>query len=262
MRIKPPFSYYGGKQQMAKKIIEYYPVHNLYGETHLGGGANFWGKEPSNVEVINDIDGRVINFYKMCKTQFPKLKSLIEQTPHSRKAHQEAAFVLENQDLYSNVKIAWAFWVQTNMSFGSAIGAGFGYGRKKNSMEKKLHNRRLNFTEQYCERLERVQIECTDATRVITSRDAEDSFFYNDPPYINTHCGHYGGYTEKDFTGLLECLSGIKGKFLLSSFNSDILDEFTKQFNWDKLEFEMATSMNHGKTRKIEVLTANYKLAA
>lgn len=261
--MKTPISYYGGKQMMASHIIRLFPPHNLYCEPFFGGGAVFFMKEPSPVEVINDHDERVINFYRICKTNFDFLKDLIDQTPHSKKMHEESEHVLRNPVLYSPVKQAWAFWAQTNMSFGSCIYAGFGYGRKKNSSEKKLMNKRKSFTLEYQQRLDCVQIECRDALKVIDTRDCEEAFFYCDPPYFNAVMGHYGGYTRENFMNLLEVLSNIKGKFLLSSYDSTILQEYIKRKGWYSIKKEMNLCMANkgGKNKKKnEMLTANYNI--
>lgn len=259
-KMKTPISYYGGKQQLAGKIIPLFPDHNLYCEPFFGGGAIFFQKEPSKVEVINDIDDRVVNFFKVCKTDFNLLKYLIMQTPHSRSVHREAEQVLKNPELYSKVKRAWAFWVQTNMSYGCAIFGGFAYGKTKSSSEKKTLNKRNNFTDEYAKRLDCVQIEQNDAVKVIKSRDSFNSFFYCDPPYYNSDCGHYGGYTVDDYKVLLETLANIDGKFLMSSYNSDILGDFTKKNKWDKVEHTMMMPMSRNTKTKTEVLTANYRL--
>ncbi|MBV6478707.1 MAG: hypothetical protein HGGPFJEG_01464 [Ignavibacteria bacterium] len=257
--MKTPISYYGGKQMMASKILNLIPAHNLYCEPFFGGGAIFFAKEVSNVEVINDHDERVMNFYRVTKSHFNELKTLIEQTLHSRKLHDESEFVLKNPILFSRLKQAWAFWVQTNMSYGSCMFGGYGYARKKNSTEKKIMNKRNNFIQDYQKRLECTQIECMDALKVVTSRDAKESFFYCDPPYFNAVMGHYGGYTKDNFEDLLKTLSGIKGKFLMSSYDSDILKKYTGKHKWQQRKIEMNLSMSLGK-KKIEVLTSNYNL--
>ena len=257
--MKTPISYYGGKQTLASTIIDLFPPHNLYCEPFFGGGAVFFAKIPSPVEVINDHDYRVVNFYQICKSHFDYLKELIDLTPHSRKLHQEAEHVIKNPQLYSNIKQAWAFWVQCNMSFGSCMLAGFAYGRKKNSSEKKIMNKRNSFNDEYRKRLECVQIECNDALKVIKSRDSENSFHYCDPPYFNAVMGHYGGYTEENFEDLLKTLAEVKGKFLLSSYPSPLLEKYTKLHKWDTINLEMNLCMSKGK-KKIECLTANYKI--
>lgn len=257
--MKTPISYYGGKQMMASRILSLIPAHNLYCEPFFGGGAVFFTKEPSNVEVINDHDERVMNFYRVTKTHFEDLKKLVDLTLHSRKLHDESDFVLKNPILFSRLKQAWAFWVQTNMSYGSCLFAGYGYARKKNSQEKKIMNKRNAFIQDYQKRLECTQIECMDALKVIRSRDSKESFFYCDPPYYNAVMGHYAGYTKDDFEELLKILGRIKGKFLMSSYDSDILKKYSNKYKWNQLKIQMNLNMSKGK-KKIEVLTSNYKL--
>lgn len=109
-------------------------------------------------------------------------------------------------------------------------------------------------------RLEHVQIECADACYIINSRDSYDSFFYCDPPYINTCQGHYDGYTETDYENLLITLANIEGKFLLSSFPTDILEHYVKKYGWYQRQYEMNNSASGSRKRKIEVLTANYEI--
>lgn len=259
---KTPISYYGGKQNLVKIILSLIPDHNLYCEPFVGGGAVFFAKTPSPVEVINDYDGKVINFYKVCKLQFSKLQKLIQATPHSRKIHTEAAAILKKGSAKDLVKWAWAFWVQTNMSFSSKIFGGYAYERQSNGISKKVFNKKAQFTEAFCERLDLVDIECNDALKVIKSRDTPESFFYVDPPYFNSDMGHYKGYTETDFRNLLELLSKIKGKFLLSSYPSDVLNQFTKKNRWHTFSKEQKISVTRGHRDKLktEVFTANYNI--
>lgn len=261
--MKTPITYYGGKQSLAKKIISLFPKHHLYCEPFAGGLAVLFAKEKSAVEVVNDKDWRVVNFFKVLKTKYDELNKLVQETPHSRSCHEKASHIMNNPLIFSDVERAWAVWASCNMGFGSMIDASWGYARKKNSCELKLNNKRADFPQELSHRLDVVQIECRDAVKVIKSRDTETSFFYIDPPYINTDCGHYAGYTEANFRELLITLTEIKGKFLLSSFPSDILNEFIKKNSWKTIEIDkplcMSAKTNSGK-RKIEVLTANYSI--
>ncbi len=63
VEIKTPISYYGGKQNMVRHILPLIPVHNLYCEPFVGGGAVYWKKEPSKVEVINDTNKDILKEY-------------------------------------------------------------------------------------------------------------------------------------------------------------------------------------------------------
>jgi len=100
---------------------------------------------------------------------------------------------------------------------------------------------------------------------VIASRDSEKAFHYVDPPYIDMNQGHYKGYTREDFQRLLETLSNLKGKFLLSSYSSDILTEYSMKNNWFTKVIEKPLAAYKAETgckrrKRVEVLTANYQI--
>ena len=259
--MKTPLSYYGGKQQLAARILGLIPEHRIYCEPFLGGAAVFFAKNPSQVEVINDTNGELINFYEVLQRDFPALEKEISISLHSRKQHRQAQVIYENPEMFDRVKRAWAVWMLANSSYSCMLDGGFGYDRD-GSTSKKLKNKRLNFSLDYTIRLQQAQIECCDALRIIKSRDTTDTFFYLDPPYVGSDQGHYNGYTQDDFDALLLLLEGLQGKFLLSSFRNKTLSEYAERNNWEALEFKMACAMtNSNKPRsKVEVLTANYPI--
>jgi DNA adenine methylase len=263
MGMRTPLSYYGGKQQLATRILGMIPEHRIYCEPFCGGAAIFFAKEPSKVEVINDTNGEIINFYEVLKRDFPALEQEIKMSLLSRKQHRQAWVIYENPDMFGRVKRAWAVWMLANFSYGCMLNGGFGYDRV-GKYGKKMSNKLAAFTEDFTIRLRRTQIECRDALWIIQSRDTPDSFFYCDPPYVGADQGHYDGYMQEDFDALLKLLESIKGKFLLSSYRNKSLKEFAERNSWYKLEFEMASSMTHGKgnsSKKVEVLTANYPIS-
>lgn len=259
--VKTPITYYGGKQRLVSLILSLIPEHRLYCEPFVGGAAVFFAKGPSEIEVINDLNGEVVNFYHVCHTNFKQLNELIQSTPHSRQVHRETHDILKTAHHHKPVKRAWAFWAQTNMSFSSRVFGGYAYEKKSNGTLKRFVNKKLAFTEAVKERLSMVDIENNDALKVIRSRDTEDSFFYCDPPYFNSNMGHYKGYNEKDFQELLTTLSRIKGKFLLSSYPSEILEKYIKENNWYVLKKSTGVSVTYQTDKvKTEVLTANYPI--
>lgn len=248
---------------MLKHILPLIPPHKIYTESFFGGGAVFFAKEPAESEIINDINHMVINFYEVVKTDFEALKEKIESTMFSRATYTIAWTIYRMPQLFSKVVRAWAFYIGTNMGFACHIGSwGFDkYGKRS----KAFLNKKMRFDINISKRLLGVQIECDDACKVITSRDAEDAFHYVDPPYIDTHQAHYGGYTKQDYEQLLETLSQVKGKFLLSSFPSEILEKYTQQYGWYTKSFSQPLSSQkvpEGSSRRLktEVLTANYPI--
>ena len=262
--MKPPLTYYGGKQQLTKLILSLIPKHDQYIEPYFGGGAVFFAKPVSKLEVINDTNAELINFYRILKLEFTLLQKEIACTIHSREYFQQAKVIFQNPKLFPEIKRAWAVWVLSNQGFASKLNGSWGYDKKMNKSARQLLSKRIAFSQDLIKRMDSVQIECSDALDVIRNLDCETAFFYCDPPYFNSHMGHFSRYTKQDFQKLLDELSKIKGKFLLSSYPSDILDEFTKQQGWytRKVDKPLALSSHPlvNKRRKTELLTANYPI--
>jgi len=261
-QLRTPISYYGGKQKLATKILELFPEHKLYAEPFLGGAAIFFAKPPSSVEVINDTNKELINFYRICRNRFHDLSALVRVTLHSREDHDNAWIIYNKPQLFDEVRRAWAVWVLSTQSFSSGLDRSWGYDKSENTTTKKISNKREQFTEELAFRLQSAQIECADALYIIQSRDTKDSLFYCDPPYYNADMGHYDGYSYEDFEALLRTLSSIKGKFILSSYPSEVLDRYTAQFGWHFKTFDqLVTSCGaEKKKRKVEVVTTNFAI--
>lgn len=263
--LKTPITYYGGKQNLISIILPLFPEHQTYIEPFVGGGAVFWAKRPSEVEVINDYNRELINFYEVCQNEFVELEKMVRISLHSRSLHADASVMYNNPHLFTRIQRAWAVWVLTSQSFSSMLDGTWGYDVIKGTTSRKISKKRDSFTEDYAIRLQNVQIENTDALRVIRSRDYEKAFHYCDPPYFNSDCGHYDGYSIDDFEELLRTLSSLQGKFLMSSYPSDILTKYSKQNGWHTRKVEQSVSVANGTggagKKKIEVLTANYDLS-
>ncbi|WP_299217002.1 DNA adenine methylase [uncultured Dokdonia sp.] len=261
---KTPITYYGGKLNMLSHILPLIPEHRIYTEAFFGGGAVFYGKEPTESEIINDTNNLVINFYEVIKTDFNSLKAKIEATLFARSTYSVAFAIYRMPHLFNKLQQAWAFYIATNMGFACNVGS-WGYD-KYGKRVKAFRNKKIAFDESIYKRLENVTIENNDAVKVITAYDTEDAFHYIDPPYINSDQGLYEGYTERDYTKLLDTLSTIKGTFLLSSYPSDILDEYIQKNGWYSKRFEKPLNASKGKlgeartSKKVEVLTANYPI--
>ena len=77
IKYKTPLTYYGGKQRIASWIVDHIPEHRIYCEPFFGGGAVFFAKEPSYLEVINDLNDNLINFYLQMQKNFKELAAEI-----------------------------------------------------------------------------------------------------------------------------------------------------------------------------------------
>jgi len=256
---RTPISYYGGKQQMLRYILPNIPEHRIYTESFVGGGAVYWAKKSSKLEVINDLNREVVNFYTVFKQHRERLNYYIEASLHSRSQYKDALVIYQNSHLFTKVERAWSFWILTNQGFSTMIGS-WGFDSTGKAITKNF-NKKLMMTAEMSARLEHTTIECYDANKVIRLYDRPDTFHYIDPPYINANQGHYAGYTEVMFESLLNTISEVKGKFILSSYPSDILSKFVKRYKWYSYEINMQLCTSNRKgAKKTEILTANYPL--
>ena len=212
--IRPPITYYGGKQSLAKYINDILPEHFIFVEAFFGGGALTFFKEPSPVEVVNDADYRVTNFFWVLqdKVLFEELYHKVQLTMHSEPEYIKSHEILKlsRKDMCPNVDLAWAFWVHTNMGFGGSLESGWKFCNSSDGtgghIGKTTRNKRMAFTHRIHKRFESIQICSRDALRVIKDRDSEETVFYLDPPYPGYDQGHYEGYTHRDLQKIDDCL--------------------------------------------------------
>lgn len=259
--MKSPLTYYGGKATLAPEIVPRLHAHARYVEPFCGGAAIFFAKRPAEMETLNDTNGELINFYRIVQHDFIALEKRIQITLHSRDEHRKARVINNNPDMFPPLERAWAVWVLSQQSFSAMLDGSFGYDMN-GQMARKVAAKRETFTWEYARRLQNVQLECTDAIKVIRTYDTAQTLFYCDPPYYNSDCGHYDGYTLEDYTALLEALSRIEGKFMLSSYPSPALAEYTARHGWRTKTYALKVSVSaHGPQKdKVEVVTANYEL--
>jgi len=187
LNLKTPITYYGGKQMMARHILPMIPEHNLYCEPFAGGAAIFFAKPRSEIEVLNDTNRELINFYRVLQNDFTSLEKEINITLHSRDLHRKASVIYNNPDMFSELKRAWALWVLASQGFAGQLDSSWGYDLTKNSTPRRLNNKKEAFTIDFAIRMQEVHLECADALYIIRSRDIADAFFYVDPPYFNAN---------------------------------------------------------------------------
>lgn len=263
--MKTPIVYYGGKTAIIPHLLEMVPKHEIYTETFFGGGALFWAKDKVQNETINDTRGDVINFYKVLKTRYRELKYLIDQSIMARDFHRHANSLLRASwrgEKVDPVNLAWAFWFASNFSYSRKLGSGMSYSNDRgNQVPDNVRQKKVEFTEILVRRIEHAYIENDNALKILESRNVPKAFHYIDPPYCNADMGHYrASFSWIEYRQLLEwCAYHCKGKFLLSNYNSEMLDAFIRIHGWYKKEIiHRIKAPRKSGNAKIEVLVSNY----
>jgi DNA adenine methylase len=250
-----PLSYLGGKNRVARKIISLIPEHNCYIEPFCGGAQVFFHKEPSNVEVLNDLDEDIFNFLRICQLHHQELVRYLQFCTVSRKWFQ--LFEAQAPETLSDIQRAARFFYLQKNCFGGlvrrknfkiGIQGGSNYNPHRIPMVLHLaHERLLN-----------VQLECLPYQKIIPRYDRPDTFFYLDPPYFGLP--HYKfNLTENDYVELAALLKNLKGRFLLSLNDKPEIRRIFASFKIHRLNFSYSAQRKAGKTYN-EVLISNYSL--
>lgn len=247
----------GGKRLLRKKIASLIPDDiKLYAEPFGGvGWVLFFKDKWADVEVYNDLDGRLVNLFRIVKYHPNALIDEIRFMLRSREMFEQAlAF-----EGYTDIQRAARFLFLVSTSFGG-MGQTFGVGRIAGGLRDitKLVDR----IEVIHERLKEVCVEHLDFDAFVSRYDFNGAFFYCDPPY--TSGAGYDVVSTKGFEHerLRDCLSKIKGRFLLSYNDSDEVRRLYEGFYL--LEVTRDKGINHinpnGREYK-ELLIANYDIS-
>ncbi|MEM9954367.1 MAG: DNA adenine methylase [Chloroflexota bacterium] len=230
----PPIRYFGGKWRIASWIMEQFPPHTTYVEPFCGGASILFRKQPSQYEVLNDLNSNIVTFFDVLRSRPQDLINVIQWTPYSREEHRKAHFDVPINHPDRPLEIARRFYVRSRQSFGSGEGQyTTGWRYQKN------HRRGLSCVEEFyrseqlylaAERLKSVQIECDDAIRCIQRFDSDETLFYVDPPYVfSTRHSNEHDYahelTDNQHVELADVLKSVQGMVLLSGYSSPLYEE-------------------------------------
>jgi DNA adenine methylase len=190
-RLRAPIQWFGGKGNMVAKLIRHVPPGGRpYCEPFMGAASLFFAREPAPVEVLNDMDGDLVNLFRCLQDPktFPHLKHRIRYTLYARAEFGRALEMLKDRAVTDPVLRAWAFFVAKNQSvsgISQSIGnwsrAFMSNGGCADTTNKWMM--RLSMLDDWHLRLLRGQIDNRDAIEVIRYWDNPDAVFYVDPPY-------------------------------------------------------------------------------
>jgi DNA adenine methylase len=226
--MKPPISYYGGKQRMASKIVPLLPPHTVYVEPFAGGLAVMFKKGLPDItdsshyrEVINDLDSNLVNFYRVLQdpVKHAELCHRLEYTPYSREIYNDCCDALKAGSV-SGIDRAYCYYIDIVCSFANKHLGGLGVSKAtRNSIATFNHRKNLNG---YNTRLHHTAIEHDDALKIVKRWDSPQTCFYCDPPYPSTTQAYQHKYTTDDYKAIVHALDNCKGSYVLSNYPCDI----------------------------------------
>ena len=202
----------GGKCRLAKHILPLFPEHRCYVEPFSGGAALYFMKKPFEVEVLNDVNGELINMYRVVKYHFEELVREFEWSLVSR----EMFGWLKNTttENLTDIQRAARFYYLQKMAFGGkAIGQTFGTATSS-PPKLNLFRMRKDIAVAH-ERLSRTYIERLDWQDCIRRYDSPRTLFYLDPPYYGT-TGYGNDFLLEEYSKIADLAKSIRGKMIIS----------------------------------------------
>lgn len=264
-----PIKYFGGKSFMAHHLHELAPPHLHRVHTHAGGLGEFWNWTHENVsEVVNDINGVVINFWRTLQHNetFEQFKRTIEAVPLSEEEFKQSQILgdMPIDDYNPNLWSAVHFFIQVRQSMSGRMDSftPLSKNRLRRGMNEQVSSwlTAIEGLPEVHTRLKRVAVVKGRDVTVILKEDSANTLFYCDPPYLHstrTSADVYANEMHKSHhEALLYTLSRIQGKFMLSGYDNDLYNSF----GWNRKEYDLPNHSASGeiKRRMKEIVWYNF----
>lgn len=258
----PLLKYPGAKWRLTDWIISLMPPHKSYLEPFFGSGAVFFRKPPSPIETINDLDGEIVNLFRVVRDQPEALERAVALTPYSREEYEAAWMRYKAGDETDPVERARLTLIRYWQAIGSRQIYRAGWLRDVAGREAAYTMRRwVRLPEcmaQAADRLKEAQIEQAPAVDLIRQFANPEVLVYADPPYVlgtrsqrqyNVEMGEDARHVE-----LLEALLSHPGPVMLSGYDNDLYNDMLK--GWAKRTHK---AQCEGGGARTEVLWLNYE---
>lgn len=260
------FGWYGGKFSHLDWLLPLLPSCHHYCEPFAGSGAVLLNREPSPVETYNDLDGEVVNFFRVLRDEKDKLVEAIGLTPFSREEFSIACILDPSQSALERARrfFVRARQVRTGLAQMASLGRWANCKNTSRAGMSGVVSRWLGSVEdlpQIAERLLRVQIENRPASDVIRLYDSSSTLFYCDPPYIHLTRGDTSSYgyemTDDQHRELAKILNSVQGLVALSNYQCALMDELYPAPKWIKT-VALEKTIHSTKGKRVEALWTNY----
>jgi DNA adenine methylase len=268
-RARPALRYYGAKFALAPWIIDHFPAEYPglhYIEPYGGSAGVLLRKAPSRLETYNDLDHRLVTFFRVLRDRPEELTESLSLTPYARAEYEGArnpAGDPEVTDLEVARRVYTEYWLSIA---GSPVRPGFKVQRSiagRYTPAPAGFIKATSYLPRLAERLRGVQIENINALELIKRVDGADTLLYVDPPYPAETRKHERSYSHemgaRDHKELAGLLSSYSGYVLISGYDSAEYRDLYDSAGWYRATRK--TRDNSGAKQALEVLWLNPRLA-
>lgn len=259
---KPVAPWLGGKRKLASTLIERIEriPHKTYIEPFVGMGGVFLRRAyRPQLEVVNDLNGEIINLFRILQRHYPQLMDVMRFQIASRREFER----LRNTDptTLTDLERAARFIYLQRLSFGGQVKGSFGVSPQTSP---RFSLARLEpILDAAHDRLEAVVFECLDWSDLITRYDTPDSLFYLDPPYFGGEADYGKGMFDRDdFKRMADQLAAIKGSFILSINDTPEIRDVFGGFILDEVRLTYTAGRDATKGKAKELIISNRSIEA
>jgi DNA adenine methylase len=256
--MNSPLPYFGGKSRMAQAIINHIPKHKTYAEVFGGAAWILFRKPPAQVEILNDLDRHLMNFYRVTKYHLESLVSEVAALQPGRDIFYMLREELDRPTLTDIQRAAAYYYIQKQAFAARPNKPSYATGPNRSPGFKPATARKI--LPMVAERLQSVVLENLPWERFINLYDSPETFFFIDPPYIG-HNEYRHSLKREDFSFLAKVLGGIEGKLLLTHTDTDEIKTIFKGFNFEPIEVGYSAGNLSGGQKRMpgkEVFISNY----
>jgi DNA adenine methylase len=264
MTIRSPIRWVGGKQKLREKILRIAPpigMYTCYVEVFAGGAWVLFGKQPSLVEVVNDYDTELINFYRILKKDINGLSRLILDTPFVSRDEFDRLFEQDPKRL-SQLERAQRFFYLLMAGWGGEIDKArfqtsitdLGGG---NRLFGAINSLRIRL-QPASERLRKVIIERLDWRECIKRYDSKKTFMFLDPPYPDNNVNYtHNMPLLEEHKELANHLKRAKSMWMLTCYNKPELRSIYEHYYITSVKFASGMDGKRGRNNS-EIIITNY----
>lgn len=243
---RPALRYYGGKWKLAPWIIAHFPPHLNYVEPCGGAASVLLQKPRSPLETYNDLDGNVVNFFRVLRDQPDELIRKIRLTPWAR---EEYEYCLQPSD--DPVERARRFFASACMSFNGATRDDASVYGWRNTTDCRLRSATAwdtqnNALDTIAYRLIGVQIEHRDWKEVVSRLDNDEALIYLDPPYVQHERTKGFWYAHEwdmpQHIAAAELMRTVAGYVVVSGYACPLYTDLYEAHGWHRVDKEAQTN--------------------
>lgn len=212
MSASPIVPWIGGKRRLADRLIRLFPPHTCYVEVFAGAAAVFFAKAPSEVEVLNDVNGDLINLYRVVQHHLEEFVHQFKWALTSREVFRWLQ-ITRPETLTDIQRAARFYYLQQACFGGKVVGQNFGTATTTPPalnllrIEESLSTAHLRVASTFIER--------EHWSACVERYDRAHTFFYMDPPYWQTE-GYGVDFPIEEYEHLAASLKRMKGKAIVS----------------------------------------------